>query len=212
MRERGAVATKPRSFKHSVILYASGKFVDPFSLRSFPMAAFNKFEQFVTDLSDGDHANCMTADTDTLKIYLTTTVPSASADLIKSDLSESVTGNGYTAGGVRVVAPVGATLRRTRSMPRVSGSLVTRKIEIRTPAPSVATVGARPMRSMSTAPVPKPAIEPSMATFVIQADAVARTRVGKSSARWAPKDGVSMVAPNVARNIDAARNHPESRR
>lgn len=63
------------------------------------MAAFNKFEQFVTDLSDGVHQACMTADTDTLKIYLTNLAPSASLDLIKTDLAEMATGNGYTAGG-----------------------------------------------------------------------------------------------------------------
>ncbi len=63
------------------------------------MVAFNKFEQFVTDLSDGVHTACMTADTDTLKIYLSNATPSASADLIKTDLAEIGAGNGYTAGG-----------------------------------------------------------------------------------------------------------------
>jgi len=51
---------------------------------------------------------------------------------------------------------------------------------------------------------------PTIAALVTHAPAVARTLVGNSSARKAPKAGVSMVAPSVARKIDAARNQPES--
>lgn len=61
------------------------------------MVAFNKFEQFVTDLSEGVHDNAVTADTDTLNIYLTNAVPSASLDLIKTDLAEISNENGYAA-------------------------------------------------------------------------------------------------------------------
>jgi hypothetical protein len=62
---------------------------------------------------------------------------------------------------------------------------------------------------MSAAPAMKPAIDPRIPTFVIHPPAVARSLVGNSSARWAAKDGVSIVAPSVARNIEAARNQPE---
>jgi len=80
-----------------------------------------------------------------------------------------------------------------------------------TPRPSMAIVGDRPMRSMATPPTANPKMLPRIETFVIHAPAVARTRVGKSSARWAPKEGVSMVAPKVARKIAGASTHPESK-
>lgn len=63
------------------------------------MAAFNKFEQYVTDLANGVHAASLTADTDVLKIYLSNVTPDAALDLIKTDLAEISAGNGYTAGG-----------------------------------------------------------------------------------------------------------------
>ena len=63
------------------------------------MASFNKFEQFVTDLSNGTHAAMLTADTDVVKIYLSNDTPSTSLDLIKTDLAEIGTGFGYDAGG-----------------------------------------------------------------------------------------------------------------
>lgn len=59
------------------------------------MAAFNKFNQFVEDLGLGVH----NLDTGALKIYLSNAAPSASADLVKTDLAEISAGNGYTAGG-----------------------------------------------------------------------------------------------------------------
>ena len=59
------------------------------------MAAFNKFEQFSEDLAEGVHD----LNGDTLKVYLSNTTPSASADAVKADLAEISGGNGYTAGG-----------------------------------------------------------------------------------------------------------------
>ena len=59
------------------------------------MATYNKFEQFVKDLNLGVH-NC---NTDTFKVYLSNSAPSASADSVKADLAEISAGNGYTAGG-----------------------------------------------------------------------------------------------------------------
>ena len=57
------------------------------------MAAFNKFNQFVEDLGLAVH-NLNTA---TLEIYLSNATPSASADLVKTDLAEITNQNGYTA-------------------------------------------------------------------------------------------------------------------
>ena len=59
------------------------------------MAAFNKFQQFVEDLGLKKHD----LNADTLKIYLSNAVPSASLDAVKADLAEISAGNGYTAGG-----------------------------------------------------------------------------------------------------------------
>lgn len=56
------------------------------------MAAFNKFNQFVEDLGLGVH----NLNTGTLNVYVSNAAPSASADLIKTDLAEISTGNGYT--------------------------------------------------------------------------------------------------------------------
>ena len=61
------------------------------------MAAFNKFNQFAEDLGDGVHN--LQAAGDTLRVYLSNAAPSASADLVKTDLAEIAAGNGYTAGG-----------------------------------------------------------------------------------------------------------------
>lgn len=63
------------------------------------MAAFNKFQSFVTRLAAGTHANALNADTDTIKAYLTNNAPSASLDSYVADLAEISAGNGYTAGG-----------------------------------------------------------------------------------------------------------------
>jgi len=57
------------------------------------MASFNKFESFVEKLAEKEH----NLGSDTLKIYLSNATPSASADLIKTDLAEITNQNGYTA-------------------------------------------------------------------------------------------------------------------
>jgi len=57
------------------------------------MVAFNKFNQFVEDLGLGVH----NLDTGALKVYLTNAAPSATLDLIKTDLAEIANQNGYTA-------------------------------------------------------------------------------------------------------------------
>jgi hypothetical protein len=58
------------------------------------MAAFNKFSQFVSDVANKVH----NLGTDTLKIMLTNTTPTA-ASAIKSDIAEIAAQNGYPAGG-----------------------------------------------------------------------------------------------------------------
>jgi hypothetical protein len=80
------------------------------------------------------------------------------------------------------------------------------------PAPRTAIVRERPISSMRNPPSRNPLMLPTIATFETQAPAVARTRVGKSSARNAPSAGVSIVVPSVARKIEAARNQPDSSR
>jgi hypothetical protein len=57
------------------------------------MATANKFEQFAEDLGLGVH----NLSTHTLKVYLSNTEPSASADAVKADLAEITNENGYTA-------------------------------------------------------------------------------------------------------------------
>jgi hypothetical protein len=59
------------------------------------LAAFNKFEVFTEHLAEKLH----NLDTDTLKVYLSNTTPSASGDTTIADLAEIAAGNGYTAGG-----------------------------------------------------------------------------------------------------------------
>lgn len=58
------------------------------------MAAFNKHNQFVEDLSLGVH----NLNTGVLKVLLTNVAPTA-ANAVKADLTEISAGNGYTAGG-----------------------------------------------------------------------------------------------------------------
>jgi hypothetical protein len=59
------------------------------------MAAFNKFEQFVEDVAHKVH----NLGSDTLKVMLTNSAPSASLDAVLADLTEIAAGNGYSAGG-----------------------------------------------------------------------------------------------------------------
>ena len=61
------------------------------------MAAFNKFNSFITAVAAGTHAGFLNASTDVLNVYLSNATPSASADSVKADLAEIATGNGYTA-------------------------------------------------------------------------------------------------------------------
>lgn len=58
------------------------------------MASFVKFQDFAEQLGKGVHQ--LHAAGHTLKVYLTNTTPSASADAVKVDLAEIATGNGYT--------------------------------------------------------------------------------------------------------------------
>lgn len=61
------------------------------------MASFNKFQPFVENLAE----KVFNLGSDTLKVLLTNTAPSASNGQ-KSDLTEISAGNGYTAGGTAV--------------------------------------------------------------------------------------------------------------
>jgi len=56
------------------------------------MATYNKFNQFVQDLAEKVH----NLSADQLDVYLTNNAPDAAADLVKADLAELGTGNGYT--------------------------------------------------------------------------------------------------------------------
>lgn len=58
------------------------------------MAAYNKFNQYVEDVSKGVHD----LSTDTLKVMLTNVAPVAT-NTVKSNLTEIAAGNGYSAGG-----------------------------------------------------------------------------------------------------------------
>jgi hypothetical protein len=57
------------------------------------MATFNKFEDFVEQLGKGVHQ--LHAAGHTLKVYLTNSAPSASADAIKTDLAGITEEHGY---------------------------------------------------------------------------------------------------------------------
>ncbi|TFH33309.1 MAG: hypothetical protein E4G97_00875 [Deltaproteobacteria bacterium] len=59
------------------------------------MATFNKFECFVGDVGLKLHD----LNTDTLRVFLTNSAPSVSADAVFTDLTDLATLNGYTAGG-----------------------------------------------------------------------------------------------------------------
>ena len=63
------------------------------------MVAPTKFESFVTAVAAGTHVNALNAQSDTLKVLLTLTTPSASLDLLLADLPAQPTGTGYTSGG-----------------------------------------------------------------------------------------------------------------
>lgn len=61
------------------------------------MASFQKFNCFVADVANKVH----NLGSDTLKILLTNSAPSAS-NTVKADLTEISAGNGYSAGGMTV--------------------------------------------------------------------------------------------------------------
>lgn len=55
------------------------------------MATYNKFQIFVQDLANGVH----NLGADQLSVYLSNTAPDPDLDLLKADLAEIATGNGY---------------------------------------------------------------------------------------------------------------------
>jgi hypothetical protein len=60
------------------------------------MASFVKFEAFSEALAEKTH----NLDTDTLKVLLALSAPSAAADAVRADLTDELgTGGGYTSGG-----------------------------------------------------------------------------------------------------------------
>lgn len=61
------------------------------------MATFTKFNSFITEVAAGTHAAALSADTDTLTVYLSNAAPSAADDSVKTDLAEIANENGYTA-------------------------------------------------------------------------------------------------------------------
>ena len=60
------------------------------------MAAFNKFNIFVLDVSNGKH----NLGSDNLKVMLTNTAPVAT-NAVLADITEITAGNGYSAGGTQ---------------------------------------------------------------------------------------------------------------
>jgi hypothetical protein len=82
------------------------------------VAAYNKFQNFVEDLCKAVHD--FQAAGHVFKIYLSNTVPSASLDLIKTDLAEIAGGGGYTAGETDVQN----TLAEAAGTATVSGTKV----------------------------------------------------------------------------------------
>lgn len=56
------------------------------------MASFNKFEIFTEDLAKKVH----NLHSDTLNLYLTNATPNLATHVVKTDLAEISTGNGYT--------------------------------------------------------------------------------------------------------------------
>ena len=58
------------------------------------MATFNKFNAFVADVANGVH----NLDTDTLRVILTNTLPTASNSVL-ADITQIAAGNGYSTNG-----------------------------------------------------------------------------------------------------------------
>lgn len=65
------------------------------------MAAFVKFNQFMTDLMNKVHDLLGTGGStaDVLKVMLTNSAPNVATNAVKADLTDLSTANGYTAGG-----------------------------------------------------------------------------------------------------------------
>lgn len=68
------------------------------------MATVTLFQSFAEAAAEGKHD----LSADTLKVALTNTAPSASADTVFTDITEIAAGNGYTAGGVTVTVDTSA--------------------------------------------------------------------------------------------------------
>ena len=85
------------------------------------MASFQRFNCFVEDLAEKVH----NLGSDTLKIMLTNSAPSAS-NTTKSDITEISAGNGYTAGGMPVTvtssAQSGGTYKLVGIDPSITAS------------------------------------------------------------------------------------------
>lgn len=71
------------------------------------MASFNKYNQFVQDLSSGVH-QFQTGTTHVLKVLLSNTAPNATTNAVRADTTELATGGGYTSGGISVGTITGA--------------------------------------------------------------------------------------------------------
>lgn len=71
------------------------------------MASFNKYQQFVADLASGVH-QLQTGTSHVLKVALTNTAPNAATHVVRADITELGTANGYTAGGLSVGTITGA--------------------------------------------------------------------------------------------------------
>ena len=81
------------------------------------MAAFNKFNAYVADVHNKVH----NLGSDTIKVMLTNTAPSA-ANAVKTDITEISAGNGYSAGGT---ALSGVTSTQTGGTYTFSASNIT---------------------------------------------------------------------------------------
>lgn len=91
------------------------------------MPAFTKYNSFLTTQMNGGAgtpARVVDFDTDTIKLALVTATytPSASAHSVFSDVTNEVTGTGYTAGGATIGSP---TLTETGGVVTFAGANVT---------------------------------------------------------------------------------------
>lgn len=81
------------------------------------MATYTKFNSFVEALAEKSH----NLGSDTLKVMLTNTAPSAS-NTVKADITEISAGNGYTAGGTAIT--VSASSQTSGTYKLVGGDVV----------------------------------------------------------------------------------------